>query len=102
MNQKDRRYPVVVLAALAVIALALVAGEYAPTPEPPAVPMGWRYDDPPENHPILAAWPRYGAPGYWDYYAVVRVGDEWLADVPEGELTQSIAAYPPVCWTEQP
>ena len=103
MTRSDRRYFLVVALALVVMAAFVALDRLAPEPPAP-VPeaQGWRYDAPPENRSILCAWPREGSPGYWDYYAVVHVGDEWIADVGPDEPTVSIMAEPPVCWMEQP
>lgn len=98
------------LACLVTCAIILAAA-FLPQPYRPKAsvelytgdrPSAWNFTPPPENTPILGLWERPDEPGYYDAFAVVHVGNQWIADVPGDAPAVSIQAKPPVCWTRLP
>jgi hypothetical protein len=109
MVQKDKAF----LVGATLAALLLVAVGFAPrlngaaSAETPAhvveeaAPELWNYGPPPENEPVIGLWERT-EPGYFDAYEVVRIGAEYVADMPSGQPTVCIERDTPYAWARLP
>ena len=98
MNTNKGLFTIVaIIMALAIVIAVMVE----PEPETNNVVYLWNYDLPPENEPVLCAWPRQGTNGR-DYYEVVRAGDAYYALMDSGEITLCIERSRPIAWADLP